>query len=125
MQETREVSLKMSRMLSQREYEGHEFLPECIQELVKLCPPGAFMINKPTGQLMLIISWFEDGTVRAGVMQELNIHISNAIQDRDYSVFGISPDDLEFYCFMDDDEKLDIWTENLKVARENLIEHHM
>ncbi len=82
--------------------------PPEIQELVTVCPPGSLMVNKPTGQLMEIISWFENGTVRAGVDQDLNNHLRNALPEN-YNVFGLLPEDLEFYCWTDDDDKIASW----------------
>lgn len=82
--------------------------PSVIKELIEKCPPAAFMVSKETGQLMQIVSWFEDGAVKVEIHQELNMHLSNALQD-DYQVFGVNPDNLNFYCWPDDREKIDQW----------------
>ena len=83
--------------------------PEIIQDLIHKCPPGSLMINKTSNHLMEIYSWLEDGTVTAVVYESLNHHVVNAMIGEDYRVFGIPPEDLDFYCFPDDKNKIDMW----------------
>ena len=92
--------------------EFYEERPDCIQELMRKTPPDSFVINKDTNQLMEVISWFENGTIKAGVRQDLNTHLLNSMPSSDYAVFGIDPDDLAFYCFIDETEKLDAWVKS-------------
>jgi len=85
-----------------------ESRPDVIKKLILKCPPEALMINKETNQLMDILSWFEDGTIKCVVRAQLNSHLCNALPD-DYGVFGLNPDDMKFYCWDDEDEKVSNW----------------
>ena len=82
--------------------------PDCIKELVRRCPPGALMVNIVTNQLMQIVSWCEDGTVKAAVMMEQNSHLSNVLEVN-FAVFGLNPNVLTFYCWIDDGDKIGEW----------------
>ena len=57
---------------------------------------------------MQVASWSEDGTIKCLVNEQLNNHMRNALPD-DYFVFGLDPDEMKFYCWNDEDEKIFNW----------------
>ena len=85
-----------------------ESRPDIIKKLILKCPPQALMVNKETNQLMFVLSYSEDGTIKCAVSAQYNNHLYNALPG-DYAVFGLDPDDMKFHCWFDEDEKVSSW----------------
>jgi len=85
----------MPTLQQMKETEWFKERPEVIQDLICKFPYAASVRIKQTDQDAYVYSWFENGTIRVFIKEEENLHRIGAIFG-DYTVFGYSPDDLEF-----------------------------
>ncbi len=71
--------------------------PPVIQELARRFPPTRTYVLRTTTQIVHIISYYENGTMKVGVVPAENPHLVCALPEP-YEVFGIEPADLEVPC---------------------------
>lgn len=76
--------------------------PEGVRKLCIKYPPNLLYRYKPTGSRVLIVSYFEDGTVKVDVSGDYNC----VVFERE--VFGVDPADLEECDFPGEDEPLGV-----------------
>lgn len=66
--------------------------PQVIKDMAEKLPPNRLYLYKPTGQIGTLMSYAENGTVRAAFSNDLNFQVSTP---GGRQVFGLSPDDFE------------------------------
>ncbi len=66
--------------------------PQIIKDMATKLPPNKLYRNKITGQIGVLVSYAENGTVRASFPNDLNFQMSTP---GGRQVFGLLPDDLE------------------------------
>lgn len=67
--------------------------PPVVRDLALRFPPTRSYVLAPHAQIVHVLSYYENGTLKVGVIPDENPRLMCALPEP-YEVFGINPDDL-------------------------------
>lgn len=71
--------------------------PKVVRDTIRKAPPSQTYLLKPTKQVVHIVSYYEDGTVKVYVLDATWQPFTYGVWDDGYEVFGYKPEDLEVF----------------------------
>lgn len=105
---TEKLILKGREFKNKKAIDWYNSRPKLIQELISHAPLDCVCELEEANQLVIIYSYCENGTFKVIPLRELNPHLFE-IDGTERCVFGIVKEDLEFYCFDDEKDKIAEW----------------